>query len=202
MPVTKPPKRPTLDTQLPTFSDRDSLQDLQDAHDLGLTPEDEPESAANPPNGAATPVVGHQAAYRTAIGAKNAAAALAAHTAIRATESRELSDDDDFAVETMTQPSESSLAMPLDRESSLFSTTPEQHQKMVEQLRSEFLQAKKPSVQETRPVDDPNRPETEEDGIRAEALRRLKVRLTYVAQPAPIRNSSTPAELSNGKGKS
>ena len=35
------------------------------------------------------------------------------------------------------------LAMPVDRESSLFSMTPEQHQRMVEQLRSEFLQAKK-----------------------------------------------------------
>lgn len=28
-------------------------------------------------------------------------------------------------------------------------------------------------------ADDPNRPETEEDGIRAEALRRLKVRRQY-----------------------
>lgn len=37
---------------------------------------------------------------------------------------------------------------------------------------------------------DLNKPETEEDGIRAEALRRLKVRLTYAAQPAQTRDSS------------
>lgn len=39
-------------------------------------------------------------------------------------------------------------------------------------------------------MDDPNKPETEEDGIRAEALRRLKVRLTYEALPVPTRDSS------------
>lgn len=88
--------RPPLDTQLPDFSERDSLQDLQDQHDLGLTPV-EPEPPAL--------------------------------------------------------------------------------------------------------MDDPNEPETEEYGIRAEALRRLKVRLTYEALPALTRDSSTPAEQSNGKGK-
>jgi hypothetical protein len=50
---------------------------------------------------------------------------------------------------TKKQPSESSLAMPVDQESSLFSMTPQQHQKMVEQTRAEFLSAKKPSTQET-----------------------------------------------------
>lgn len=39
-------------------------------------------------------------------------------------------------------------------------------------------------------MDDPNRAETEEDGIRAEALRRSKVRLLSRVPPAPIRNSS------------
>jgi len=39
-------------------------------------------------------------------------------------------------------------------------------------------------------MDDPNRPETEEDGIRAEALRRSRVRLLSLVPPAPIRNSS------------
>lgn len=89
MPVMKPPARPPLDTQLPALSERDSLQDLQDAHDLGLTPDD-----------------------------------------------------------------------------------------------------------------DPNRPETEEDGLRAEALRRLKVRLMYEALPALARDSSTSADQASGKDKS
>lgn len=43
MPLTKPPKRPPLDTQLPVFCKRDSLQDLQDQFDLGML-EDEPEA--------------------------------------------------------------------------------------------------------------------------------------------------------------
>lgn len=38
-------------------------------------------------------------------------------------------------------------------------------------------------------MDDPNRPETEEDGIRAEALRRLRVRRLFKAA-APSQNSS------------
>lgn len=37
----------------------------------------------------------------------------------------------------------------------------------------------------------PEKPETEEDGIRAEALRRSKVRLLSLVPPAPIRGSST-----------
>lgn len=37
-------------------------------------------------------------------------------------------------------------------------------------------------------MDDVNRPEVEEDGMRAEALRRLKVRLTYAALPARLRD--------------
>lgn len=49
---------------------------------------------------------------------------------------------------TKKRPNESSLAMPVDKESSLFSMTPKQHQKMVEQTRAEFLSAKKPSTQE------------------------------------------------------
>ena len=36
----------------------------------------------------------------------------------------------------------------------------------------------------------PEKPETEEDGIRAEALRRSKVRLLSLVPPAPIRGSS------------
>ena len=39
-------------------------------------------------------------------------------------------------------------------------------------------------------MDNPNQPETEEDGIRAEALRRLKVRQLFKAQPAPTQASS------------
>jgi hypothetical protein len=39
--------------------------------------------------------------------------------------------------------------MPVDKESSLFSMAPQQHQKMVEQTRAEFLSAKSPSTQET-----------------------------------------------------
>lgn len=39
-------------------------------------------------------------------------------------------------------------------------------------------------------ADDPNKPETEEEAIRAEALRRLKVRLMYSALPAQTRDSS------------
>lgn len=56
-------------------------------------------------------------------------------------------------------------------------------------------------------VDDPNRPETEQDGIRAEALRRLKVRQLLKAQPAPTPDlspspSSTPSKpASTSKGK-
>ncbi len=50
---------------------------------------------------------------------------------------------------TKKQPSGSSLAMPVDQESSLFSMTPQQHQKMVEQTRADFLSAKKPSRKET-----------------------------------------------------
>lgn len=42
-------------------------------------------------------------------------------------------------------------------------------------------------------MDDVNRPETEEDGIRAEALRRLKVRLTYSALPARVRDEQEAA---------
>jgi hypothetical protein len=38
--------------------------------------------------------------------------------------------------------------------------------------------------------DDPNRPETEEDGIRAEALRRLKVRLLSKGQPGQTQELS------------
>ena len=46
----------------------------------------------------------------------------------------------------------------------------------------------------------PEKPETEEDGIRAEALRRSKVRLLSLVPPAPIRGSSasqsnTPATM-------
>jgi hypothetical protein len=40
--------RPPLDTQLPAYNDRDSLQDLQDQHDLGLTPDEEPAPPAPP----------------------------------------------------------------------------------------------------------------------------------------------------------
>lgn len=36
----------------------------------------------------------------------------------------------------------------------------------------------------------PEKPEAEEDGIRAEALRRSRVRLLSLAPPAPIRGSS------------
>ncbi len=36
-------------------------------------------------------------------------------------------------------------------------------------------------------MENSNKPETEEDGIRAEALRRLKVRLPYEALPAQTR---------------
>lgn len=39
-------------------------------------------------------------------------------------------------------------------------------------------------------MDDPNRPETEQDGIRAEALRRLKVRRMLQAQADPTPGSS------------
>jgi hypothetical protein len=39
-------------------------------------------------------------------------------------------------------------------------------------------------------MDDLNRPETEEDGMRAEALRRLKVRRQLTAQPAQTPDSS------------
>lgn len=37
---------------------------------------------------------------------------------------------------------------------------------------------------------DPNRPETEEDAIRAEALRRLRVRRMFMPRPSPSDKSS------------
>lgn len=39
-------------------------------------------------------------------------------------------------------------------------------------------------------MDNTNKPETEQDGIRAEALRRLKVRQLFKGQPAPTPDSS------------
>ena len=41
---------------------------------------------------------------------------------------------------------QSQLAMPLDRESTIFSMTPEQHQKMVTELREAFLSGKMSST--------------------------------------------------------
>lgn len=49
---------------------------------------------------------------------------------------------------TKKQSSASLLAMPVDQKSSLFSMTSEQHQRMVEQTRAEFLSAKKPATKE------------------------------------------------------
>jgi hypothetical protein len=46
------------------------------------------------------------------------------------------------------------------------------------------------SAKAKEPVDDPNRPETEEDGFRAEALRRLKVRLSSRAPQDPTQTLS------------
>jgi len=46
---------------------------------------------------------------------------------------------------------------------------------------------------------DPNREETEEDGIRAEALRRLKVRPRSKAFVAQSRAASPPPHLSTGQ---
>lgn len=54
---------------------------------------------------------------------------------------------------------------------------------------------------------DPNRPETEQDGMRAEALRRLKVRQLLKAQPAqtpassPSRRSTPATTASSSDGK-
>ncbi|MGM1052481.1 MAG: hypothetical protein ACQEXO_08815 [Pseudomonadota bacterium] len=49
--------------------------------------------------------------------------------------------------------------------------------------------------------DDPNRPETEEDGIRAEKLRRLRVRQLYEGRLDPARDSSRlPSDTSGSEG--
>lgn len=45
------------------------------------------------------------------------------------------------------------LAMPVDKDSSLFDMTPAQHQKMVEQLRADFVAARVPATGQTAPVD-------------------------------------------------
>jgi hypothetical protein len=59
-------------------------------------------------------------------------------------------------------------------------------QKAINELRAKML-AKAMAQETSSPnqvrTDDPNRPETEEDGIRAEALRRLRVRRASMGQP-------------------
>ena len=54
------------------------------------------------------------------------------------------------------------------------------------------MKSRKPEAEKSPQYDDddPNRPETEEDAIRAETLRRLRVRRMFMHRPSPSDKSS------------
>ena len=61
---------------------------------------------------------------------------------------------------------QSQLAMPLDRESTIFSMTPEQHQKMVTELREAFLSGKMSSMAMAKSLNRPLPARPAADSIR------------------------------------